>query len=110
MKGINDPQNPEHQQTAAEIFWRLQQGEKLNYMEIAHARLSSLPRNFVVKYADDISFDYKSYEPIEDNPDVHAFFRTITRPNDRMQHLAILTRLLILEEQDGTGGHPEQVR
>ena len=101
VKGIDDPRNPEHQQTAAEIFWRLQQGETLNYMEVAHARLSSLPRNFVVKYADDISFDYDSYEPIENNPHTHAFFRTITRPNTRMQHLAILTRLLILEEQDG---------
>ena len=101
VKGINNPRDPDHQQTAAEIFWRLQQGETLNYMEVAHARLSSLPRNFVVKYADDISFDYDSYEPIENNPDTHAFFRTITRPNNRMQHLAILTRLLILEEQDG---------
>ena len=101
VKGIDDPWNPEHQQTAAEIFWRLQQGETLNYMEVAHARLSSLPRNFAVKYADDISFDYDSYEPIEDNPDTHVFFSTITRPNNRMQHLAILTRLLILEEQDG---------
>ena len=53
VKGIGDPRNPDHQRTAAEIFWRLQQGETLNYMEIAHARLSSLPRNFVVKYADD---------------------------------------------------------
>ena len=43
VKGIDDPWNPEHQQTAAEIFWRLQQGETLNYMEVAHARLSSLP-------------------------------------------------------------------
>ena len=101
VRGIDDPRNPEHQQTAAEIFWRLQQGETLNYMEIAHARLSSLPRNFVVKYADDTSFDYDGYEPIEDNPDKHAFFRTITRSNDRMQHLAILTRLLILEDQGG---------
>ena len=74
VKGIDDPRNPEHQQTAAEIFWRLQQGETLNYMEVAHARLSSLPRNFVVKYADDISFDYDSYLPIEDNPDTHSFF------------------------------------
>ena len=101
VKGIEDPRNPEHQQTAAEIFWRLQQGETLNYMEVAHARLSSLHRNFVVKYADDISFDYDNYEPIETNSYTHDFFRTITRPNDRMQHLAILTRLLILEEQDG---------
>ena len=101
IKGIDDPRNPEHQQTAAEIFWRLQQGETLNYMEVAHARLSSLPRNFVVKYADDLSFDYDSYEPIENNPHTHAFFGTITRPNTRMQHLALLTRLLILEEQGG---------
>lgn len=101
VKGIDDPQNPEHQQTAAEIFWRLQQGETLNYMEVAHARLSSLPRNFVAKYADDISFDYESYEPIENNAHTHPFFRTITRTNTRMQHLAILTRLLILEEEDG---------
>ena len=101
VKGIDDPRNPDHQQTASEIFWRLQQGETLNYMEVAHARLSSLPRNFVVKYADDISFDYDTYEPIDDNPHTHAFFQTITRPNNRMQHLAILTRLLILEEQDG---------
>ena len=101
MKGIDDPRNSEHQRIAAEIFWRHQQGETLNYMEVAHARLSSLPRNFVVKYADDISFDYDSYEPIENNPHTHDFFRTIIRPNDRMQHLAILSRLLILEEQDG---------
>lgn len=101
VTGIDDPWNPEHQQTAAEIFWRLQQGETLNYMEVAHARLSSLPRNFVVKYADDITFDYDSYKPIKNNPDTHAFFRTITRPNNRMQHLAILTRLLILEEREG---------
>lgn len=101
VKGIDDPRKPEHQQTAAEIFWRLQQGESLNYMEVAHARLSSLPRNFVVKYADDISFDYEKYEPIEDNKHRNVFFRVIARPNDRMQHLALLTRLLILEDQDG---------
>src|SRR6266550_3226065 len=47
VKGIEDPKNPEHQRIAAEIFWRLQQGETLTYMEIAHARLSSLSRNFV---------------------------------------------------------------
>ena len=101
VKGIDDPHKPEHQQTAAEIFWRLQQGESLNYMEVAHARLSSLPRNFVVKYADDISFDYEKYEPIENNQHRHEFFQVIARPNDRMQHLALLTRLLMLEEQDG---------
>ena len=48
-----------------------------------------------------LGFDYASYKPIEDNPHKHKFFRTIARSNDRMQHLAILSRLLILEEQDG---------
>ncbi|MGH9931849.1 MAG: DUF262 domain-containing protein [Pyrinomonadaceae bacterium] len=98
VKGIEDPKNPEHQRIAAEIFWRLQQGETLTYMEIAHARLSSLSRNFVVKYADDIQFDYENYEPIDNNPDKHPFFRVIDRNNDRMQHLALLTRLLILKD------------
>lgn len=101
VKGIDDPKNSEHQRIATEIFWRLQQGESLNYMEIAHARLSSLSRNFVVKYADDIRFDYETYEPIDDNPDKHPFFKAIDRNNDRMQHLALLSRLLILEENDG---------
>jgi hypothetical protein len=101
VKGIDDPKNPEHQRIATEIFWRLQQGESLNYMEIAHARLSSLSRNFIVKYADDIRFDYDTYEPIDSNPDKHFFFRAIDRNNDRMQHLALLSRLLILEESDG---------
>ncbi|MFZ0748567.1 MAG: DUF262 domain-containing protein, partial [Pyrinomonadaceae bacterium] len=103
IKGIEDPKNPEHQRIASDIFWRLQQGETLTYMEIAHARLSSLSRNFVVKYADDIQFDYERYEPVDSNPDKHPFFRVIDRNNDRMQHLALQTRLLILEENDGLG-------
>ncbi|NLF02043.1 MAG: DUF262 domain-containing protein [Anaerolineales bacterium] len=101
IKGIQDPKKPEDQEIAAAIFWRLQQGETLNYMEKAHARLSSLARNFVVKYADDQQFDYNAYAPVDDNPDKHRFFSVIARNNDRMQHLALLTRLLILEEQEG---------
>lgn len=101
VSGIEDPRNPEHQQIAAEIFWRLQQGEMLTYMEVAHARLSSLPRNFVVKYADDIGFDYDCYQPVDENPSKHSFFGVIDRNNNRMQHLALLTRLLILEAADG---------
>jgi Protein of unknown function DUF262/HNH endonuclease len=101
VKGIEDPRNPEHQRIAAEIFWRLQQGESLTFMEIAHSRLSSLTRNFVEKYADDIRFDYEAYEHVDGNADKHAFFKVIDRNNDRMQHLALLTRLLILEEGDG---------
>jgi hypothetical protein len=101
VKGIDDPNDPEHQEVATEIFWRLQQGESLNYMEVAHSRLSSLARNFVVKYADDIRFDYDTYQPVDSNPDKHPFFGVIERNNNRMQHLALLTRLLILEENGG---------
>ena len=101
VKGIEDPKNRTHQKIAAEIFWRLQQGETLTYMEIAHSRLASLTRNFVEKYADDITFDFSKYEPIDSNPNKHAFFSVIERNNDRMQHLALLTRFLIFEEKDG---------
>jgi hypothetical protein len=101
VKNIDDPRNPEHQTIATEIFWRLQQGESLNYMEVAHSRLSSLVRNLAVKYADDQRFDYVNYMPIDGNPDKHPFFRVIDRNNNRMQHLALMIRLLILEEQDG---------
>ncbi len=101
VKGIDNPKNREHQKIAADIFWRLQQGESLSYMEIAHARLASLSRNFVAKYADEISFDFNNYEPVDSNSQKHVFFSVIDRGNDRMQHLALLTRLLILEENDG---------
>jgi hypothetical protein len=73
IKGIDDPLNPEHQRIATEIFWRLQQGESLNFMEIAHARLSSRVRNFLVKYGDDISFDFEKYQPVDENPKKHRF-------------------------------------
>jgi len=84
VKGIDNPSNAKHQEIATEIFWRLQQGESLNFMEIAHARLSSLTRNFVVKYADDITFDFVSYMPIEKNPNKHKFFSIINKDNNRM--------------------------
>jgi len=98
---IDDPFEERHQQIATEIFWRLQQGESLNYMEVAHARLSSTARNFVVKYADDQTFDYDAYRPVSENPSKHPFFSIIRRKNNRMQHMALLTRFLILEEADG---------
>jgi hypothetical protein len=101
VTGIDDPKNPEHQKVAAEIFWRLQQGETLTFMEIAHARLSSLARNFVVKYGDDVNFDYDTYRPVDENPHKHRFFQIYDRPNNRMQHMALLARLLLLEESGG---------
>lgn len=100
VKNIDDPKNPEHQKIATEIFWRLQQGESLNFMEIAHARLASLSRNWVVKYGDDISFDYDKYIPVDKNLSKHSFFKVIDRKNDRMQHLSLLTRLLMIEKVD----------
>ena len=101
VKSIDDPREVDHQTVATEIFWRLQQGESLNYMEQAHSRISSLARNFVVKYSDDIGFDYDDYLPLDSNPHKHRFFSVIERSNDRMQHLALMTRFLILEEKDG---------
>jgi len=101
VKRIDDATNPEHQRIATEIFWRLQQGEQLTYMEVAYARLSSLSRNFVVKYADDSGFDYQNYKPEDQNPYKHPFFSVIDSQNDRMQHLALMTRFLILEEHNG---------
>jgi len=101
VKNIEDPINPTHQKLATEIFWRLQQGESLNFMEIAHARLNSLPRNFIVKYSDDISFDFKEYKPLDNNPDRHSFFKIIDRDNNRLQHLMLLSRFILLEQADG---------
>lgn len=103
VKNIDDPQDSNHQEVATEIFWRLQQGETLNYMEVAHSQLSSIARNFVVKYADDIRFDYDQYRPVDGNPDKHPFFGVIERNNNRMQHLALLTRFLIIEDNDDRG-------
>ena len=102
IKNISNPLDPRHQETATEIFWRLQQGESLNNMETAHARLSSLVRNYLVKYADDYDFDFKLYESIDPNPSKLPFFtETRSRTNSRMQHLRLLCRFLLLEIADG---------
>ncbi len=106
IKRIDDPLDPGHQRIATEIFWRLQQGESLNTMEVAHARLASLVRNFLVKYADDQRFDFEAYQPVDENPDKHPFFAIVDRPNERMQHLALLARLLLLERKGG----PAEIR
>ncbi len=101
VKNIENPKNPEHQKVATEIFWRLQQGETLNFMEIAHAKLSSLSRNFIVKYSDDETFDFEKYVPVDSNSQKHKFFQIIGRKNDRMQHLTTMTRFLLIEEAGG---------
>ena len=102
VKGIDNPRDARHQNVARRIFGRLQEGEDLTYMERANGLLSSLPRNFAVKYADDVGFDYDRYEPINDNPHKHPFFRKIARgSNKRKQHLGLLTRLLMCELANG---------
>ena len=102
INNIEDPRDPEHQRLATEIFWRLQQGESLNQMEVAHARLSSLGRNFIVKYADDIAFDFDAYRPVDNNPHKHQFFSILDRPNDRMQHLSLMARMVLLQSNGAT--------
>lgn len=102
VKGINDPRRAGHQDVARRIFGRLQEGEDLTYMERANGLLSSLTRNFAVKYADDVSFNYDRYEPIDDNPHKHPFFREIVQgSNERKQHLGLLTRLVMCELANG---------
>ena len=102
IKNIDEPMSDDHRRTASDIFWRLQQGESLNSMETAHSRISSLVRNFLVKYAGDYDFDYDSYSEVNPNPHKHIFFvSTRPRTNSRMQHLAMLGRFLLLERADG---------
>ncbi len=101
IKNIDEPNNVNHQITATEIFWRLQQGESLNYMEIAHAQLSSLTRNFIVKYADDQTFDYKEYKSQNENPDKEEFFSLLNVDNTRMKHLQYMARFVIIEKGGG---------
>jgi len=101
IKSIDEPHNVSHQITATEIFWRLQQGESLNYMEVAHAQLSSLTRNFIVKYADDQTFNYEKYEPVDDNPDKVPYFSLLSVDNIRMKHLQFMARFLMIEQGGG---------
>ncbi|MCY3908177.1 MAG: DUF262 domain-containing protein [Anaerolineaceae bacterium] len=102
IKNIDEPMSDDHRRTASDIFWRLQQGESLNSMETAHSRISSLVRNFLVKYASDYDFDYESYREVNPNPHKHIFFlSTRTRTNSRMQHLTLLGRFLLLERASG---------
>jgi hypothetical protein len=103
IKNIEKPHDVKHQIIATEIFWRLQQGETLNYMEVAHAQLSSLTRNFIVKYADDQTFDYHTYEPIDNNPDKLPFFNLLNVDNNRMKHLQFMARFVLIELGNGYG-------
>ena len=99
---IEDKSNPKNLKIASDLFWRLQQGEPLTFIETLHSRLDSNVRNFVSKYADTYAFDFEQYTPLDQNKDIHSFFKRIVGiPNDRMQYLLLLTRFLIIEENDG---------
>jgi len=101
IKNIEEPNNVDHQIIATEIFWRLQQGESLNYMEVAHAQLSSLSRNYLVKYADDQTFDYDQYKPLDENPEKLPFFSLLNVDNNRMKHLQFMARFTMIEKEGG---------
>ncbi|MDD2480246.1 MAG: DUF262 domain-containing protein [Victivallaceae bacterium] len=101
IKDIDKPNDVSHQIIATEIFWRLQQGESLNYMEVAHAQLSSITRNFIVKYADDQTFNYQDYKPIDKNPDKKPFFSLLNVDNTRMKHLQFMARFVMIEKGNG---------
>ena len=98
---INDPYNKKHQKIVAGIFERLNSGVSLSNIEIEHSKLYSAPRNFIVKYADDISFDNEEYTSKEDNPNRHLFFKIIKQNNTRLQNLALLAKFLIIEFENG---------
>lgn len=68
---------------------------------MAHAQLSSLTRNFIVKYADDQTFNYENYEPIDNNPDKEPFFTLLNVDNIRMKHLQFMARFLMIEQGGG---------
>ncbi len=110
VKRIENPKSWKHLKIASDIFWRLQLGDSLNKMEKAHAKLNSLARNFLVRYADDYDFNYRDYASIDDNPNKHDFFEIYGPPNNRMQHLSTLGRLLLTEIADGpTDTRDEQI-
>ena len=101
LTGLTDPENRTYQKHVTTIFWRLQQGEKLSYIEEEHSKLYSAARNFITKYADDISFDFKHYQSKDTNPSRHLFFNILPVKNDRLQHLSLLARFLMLEKENG---------
>ncbi|MHB1867444.1 MAG: DUF262 domain-containing protein [Nitrososphaerales archaeon] len=101
ITNIENPRNPEHLRRASEIFWRLQQGQPLTFMETLHSRVYSAARNFITKYSDDVSFDFSKYDVSMSNKFRSTFFDLLPWDNQRMEHLLIFTRILMLEFADG---------
>lgn len=98
---ITNPKDKEHQKLVADIFWRLNEGISLSNIEKEHSKIYSAFRNFVVKYADDISFNDDDYIEVDSNPTRHNFFKIIGQKNDRLQNLALLSRFLLIEFANG---------
>ncbi|MFA5106203.1 MAG: DUF262 domain-containing protein [Candidatus Micrarchaeia archaeon] len=99
---LSSKTDPKHIKIASDLFWRLQQGEPLAFIETLHSKLNSNVRNFVSKYADTVSFDFDEYRSLDSNPSIHPFFKTIIGiDNLRMQYLLLLTRFLMIEFADG---------
>ncbi|GGM74058.1 hypothetical protein J2752_002628 [Halarchaeum rubridurum] len=101
LRGIDDPDDKQHQELATKVFWRLQQGEHLTNIEKNHSKTYSPVRNFIVRMADDISFDRKNYESRDNNPNRHEFFTLLARNNDRLQQLSLLARFILIEIDEG---------
>jgi hypothetical protein len=70
-------------------------------MEVEHSKLYSASRNFITKYSDNMSFDFTKYESKDDNPDRHKFFGIVNVDNERLDHLGLLGRFLLLEQNNG---------
>ncbi|MEK6859899.1 MAG: DUF262 domain-containing protein, partial [Nanoarchaeota archaeon] len=99
---LEDKGDPENLKIVADLFWRLQQGEPLTFMESLHSKLYSNVRNFVSKYADTFSFNFELYEALNSNPDIHKFFSKILDiKNERMEYLQLLSRFLMIEFENG---------
>ena len=102
IKNIQYPDDHRHWKVASQIFWRLQQGEDLRPIEKAHAQLTSRARNFLVKYGNDYDFDFDRYEDTNPNPNKLDFLEhSYKGANNRMQHLELLARFLLLELAGG---------
>jgi hypothetical protein len=101
LKSIDNPNKKEDQELATRVFWRLQQGEHLTNIEKNHSKTYSPARNYIVKNADDINFDQERYESRDFNPNRHEFFTLLSQKNDRLQHLSLLARFLLIEINKG---------
>jgi len=101
IKNIEEPNNDDHRRIATKVFWRLQQGEHLTNIDKNHSKTFSPVRNYIVRTAYNISFDHENYVSKDNNPNRHDFFEILSRDNDRLQHLSLLARFILIELEEG---------